>query len=176
MQLFANPYDTSATGFYFETAEEYAERYVARLPVEEYEIEFIDGDGWQSQIFAAADPRQGDIANFFALIDDLEGMSDEARAGAWFRMSNNGDKLKDVVESSESDHVDYVLFSSGAGYEAKALTEYAEHLVDEGAYGEIPKALEYYINCEAIGRDLRLNGDVSAEEFDGTYYIFNNYA
>lgn len=51
VQLFAQPYDCDATGFYFETYEEYqekAEKNVNRLgqKVEEYEFQFVDGSEW----------------------------------------------------------------------------------------------------------------------------------
>ena len=48
-QLHAQPYDLSATGFYFEAVEEFdakakANRNDYGQQVEEYEIQFIDGD------------------------------------------------------------------------------------------------------------------------------------
>ncbi|MEP3296768.1 MAG: hypothetical protein ABJO27_09875 [Pseudoruegeria sp.] len=48
-QLHAQPYDLSAAGFCFQTAEEYAEKANALrndygAPVEEFEIQFIDGE------------------------------------------------------------------------------------------------------------------------------------
>lgn len=47
--LYAQPYDISATGFYFDTADQYAEKVVKvkndyGQPVEEFEIQFIDGE------------------------------------------------------------------------------------------------------------------------------------
>ena len=47
--LFANPYDISASGFYFTSMEEYdaksaALRNECGQPVEEFEIDYIDGD------------------------------------------------------------------------------------------------------------------------------------
>ena len=48
-QLHAQPYDISAQGFYFDTAEEYRQKAAKNRNdfggiVEEYEIQFIDGD------------------------------------------------------------------------------------------------------------------------------------
>ena len=48
-QLHAQPYDLAANGFYFETAEEFTVKAKANRndygqEVEEYEIQFIDGD------------------------------------------------------------------------------------------------------------------------------------
>lgn len=48
-QLHAQPYDITANGFYFESLEDYADKAKSNRndygdPVEEYEIQFIDGD------------------------------------------------------------------------------------------------------------------------------------
>ena len=48
-QLHAQPFDISANGFYFKTAEEYATKANALCndysdPIEEFEIQFIDGE------------------------------------------------------------------------------------------------------------------------------------
>ena len=49
IMLHAQPYDLAAAGFYFKAAEEYAEKSAALRndygdPVEEFEIQFIDGE------------------------------------------------------------------------------------------------------------------------------------
>ena len=59
-QLHAQPYDISANGFYFETAEEYAAKANALRndygdPVEEFEIQFIDGEGIDCDLAKAID-------------------------------------------------------------------------------------------------------------------------
>jgi hypothetical protein len=46
----------------------------------------------------------------------------------------------------------------------------AEQFVEEGLYGEIPKALQYYIDYEAIARDLGM--DYSEIRIVGTNYIY----
>ncbi len=42
--------------------------------------------------------------------------------------------------------------------EADSYKDVASQMVDDGLYGEIPEQLVGYIDCDAIGRDLRLNG------------------
>jgi antirestriction protein len=32
--------------------------------------------------------------------------------------------------------------------------EYAEHLVDSGCFGDVPQSLQYYIDYEAVARDV----------------------
>lgn len=46
----------------------------------------------------------------------------------------------------------------------------AEQFVEEGLYGEIPKALQYYIDYEAIARDLAV--DYSPVKVSGCNFIY----
>lgn len=43
-------------------------------------------------------------------------------------------------------------------YETESMEELAEMLVDEGCFGEIPTAIENYIDYEKIARDLEFDG------------------
>ncbi len=62
-QLFAQPYDISASGFYFNTAEEYTTQ-ASKLrnsygqPVEEFELQFIDGESIDADLFKALNVNQ----------------------------------------------------------------------------------------------------------------------
>jgi len=72
--LFAQPYDITANGFYFHSVEDYNEnaeksRNSAGFPVEEYELQFIDGESIDAALFKALDVNQ---ANFGAFLDACE--------------------------------------------------------------------------------------------------------
>ena len=72
----ATPYDISATGFYFSTYDEYAEKAASHRneygdPVEEYEIQFIDGDN--SRLFKAVGVNQANLQTWFDKFEDLDG-------------------------------------------------------------------------------------------------------
>ncbi len=76
-QLHAQPYDLSATGFYFETAEEYIAKVKALRndygdPVEEFEIQFIDGDDIDCDLAKAIDLNQANFARYFEIVDQWE--------------------------------------------------------------------------------------------------------
>ena len=72
--LFAQPYDISASGFYFESFDDYLAKSSSLKngfgqPVEEFEIQFIDGedinsalaDAWElTQLHLSAFPDAGD--------------------------------------------------------------------------------------------------------------------
>ena len=82
--LFANPYNIDAGGFYFESADEFTEkspnltdRYVN--PVEEFEIDFIDGD--DATLFNACGIYQANLSTYF---DDIEPLSETEKAALYF--------------------------------------------------------------------------------------------
>lgn len=76
-QLFAQPYDISATGFYFETAEEYKKNANALRneygdPVEEFEIQFIDGEEIDCDLARTIGLNQANLVQFLDCIDDWD--------------------------------------------------------------------------------------------------------
>jgi len=76
-QLYAQPYDLSATGFYFETCEEYAVKSAALRndygePVEEFEIQFIDGDEIDYDLAGALGLNQINFAQFLSAVDNWD--------------------------------------------------------------------------------------------------------
>lgn len=146
--LHALPYDICASGFYFHSIEDYQVLATKAVnvdgyPVEEFEIQFIDGN-----------PIDAELAKAFQL-----------------NQSNIGHFLKAAVEWSEDQKIRYVIAAGECGgtpgmssgniddldieiHEIGSLRELAEQFVDEGLFGEIPKHLEYYIDFDAIARDL----------------------
>ena len=71
--LHAQPYDLAASGFYFDSAESYAAQ-AATLRndygqrVEEFEIQFIDGETLDAQLFAALSVNQANLGAFFEAV------------------------------------------------------------------------------------------------------------
>ena len=79
--LFAQPYDISAHGFYFRSLEEYNEKSASLLshygdPVEEFEIQFIDGDDLDCELFKALSIHQSTIGDYFSA---CEGFPDDQK-------------------------------------------------------------------------------------------------
>lgn len=162
--LYAQPYDVSAVGFYFETGEEYEEKAAANfndigLPVEEYELQFIDGEEIDSELFTALRPDQ---TNFGDYLDACVAWSKE-------------DKQKIIIAVGECGHIfdlcndtpDDVDMSI---YLLNSLKELAEMFIDEGLYGIIPDEIANYIDYEAIARDLR--HDYHETKIAGTRLIY----
>jgi len=147
-QLFAQPYDISASGFYFETAEEYAAK-VAIVkndygqPVEEFEIQFIDGEDIDSALANAWEINQ---ANFTAFLDAIDEWKEGRKIYYIIAVGECGYPHFDVADNPDDVEIDI--------FEIRDLKELAEQFVDEGLFGDIPERLEFYIDYDAIARDL----------------------
>ena len=149
--LFAQPYDISAAGFYFDSADDYAKK-AAKLkndhgePVEEFEIQFIDGDSIDADLAKAWSIHQGNISHFFDAVDDW----DEHEKQVFIIAVGECGYCFDPA-SVHPDDFDVDI------YHMDSMRELATHFVDEGLYGEIPQHLAYYIDYDAIARDLSVD-------------------
>lgn len=159
MQLYANPYDTSARGFYFSSFEQFEEEFEKRLPVEEYEIDFIDGTNEQAALFKVASITQANLKDWFEGIESLE---DYKMPAVYFLLSNGN--VSDFDEAIRK--ADDLSFGEGN------VQEYVERYIDDmGGPAELGKqTLEQYFDYESFARDWELNGDVMEFEFGGTTY------
>ncbi|MBO6814515.1 MAG: antirestriction protein ArdA [Rhizobiaceae bacterium] len=149
--LYAQPYNIDATGFYFETAEDYAakaknnhDRYGQF--VEEYEIQFIDGDEIDCNFAEALGLNQCNFARFLELTDEWEDQEKIRYIVAVDRVGYSFD-----LENDDIDQLDIDL------YEGDSLRELARHFVEEGLFGKIPESFQFYINYDAIARDLAMD-------------------
>ena len=163
-QLFAQPYDISATGFYFETPEEYnskskALRNSSGWFVEEFEIQFIDGETIDARLFEALSIHQG---NFPAYLEAVESWSHDEKIKVIIAVGEAGYKFTFETDSPDKFDVDL--------YEMDSLRELAIHFVEEGLFGEIPERLQNYLDYDAIARDLGM--DYSEITIDGTRYVY----
>lgn len=120
--LHAQPYNLDAVGFYFESLEDYEVRFEnARdsfgLQVEEFEIQFIDGEEGDAQLFEATGVNQATVSQFFDVIEDME----DYQKAALFFLLEQGYGLDEA-----QDNIDDVMIQEGD------LEEAAEQLFDEG--------------------------------------------
>ena len=162
--LFAQPYDISATGFYFESAEEYNSKSVSLMneygePVEEFEIQFIDGEGIDYKLFEALNITQCNIEAYFNAVENWE---EYQKINAIIAVGECGYKFDIFKDAPDDFNVDLYQFDT--------MKELAEHFVEEGLYGDIPQSIQYYIDYEAIARDLSM--DYAEIRIDGTNYIY----
>ncbi len=161
--LHAQPYDITANGFYFETLEEYQVK--ARdlrndygEPVEEFEIQFIDGDHIDCELAKAIGLNQSNIGQYF---DAVETWDTHEKRVVIIATGECGYAFTDQTQSSDFD-IDI--------YEVASLRELAEQFVEEGLFGETPDHLQSYIDYDAIARDLSM--DYSCIEIAGCHYVY----
>ena len=143
--LFAQPYDLAASGFYFTSADAYAAKADALRndygqPVEEFEIQFIDGETIDAQLFGALAVSQCTIAPFLEAVEDWD-YDDKVRiiiavgeVGVRFALG------KDAPNEVEVDL-----------YPIDSLSDLAVRFVEDGLFGEM--------------RERRVGGRFAADVF-----------
>lgn len=162
--FYAQPYDISATGFYFDTADQYqAKNRTIRndygQPVEEFEIQFIDGETIDAQLAEALGINQANICRVIELIDEW---SDDQKIRAIVAVGECGYSFD--ADSFDPHGLDIVL------YEIDCLRDLASQFVDEGLFGDIPDNIRVYLDYEMIARDLSC--DYSMISIDGANYAY----
>ena len=131
--LYAQPFDITACGFYFDSPEDYAHK-SSKLknehgqPVEEFEIQWIDGDEIDCALANAWSLHQGDVPAFFAALDDWD---EHQKRCFILAVGECGYRFNAATDHPDDFDVDI--------YEMDSLVELAEHFVEEGFYGEIPE-------------------------------------
>ena len=163
-KLYAQPYDISASGFYFETVEEYNTQ-ASKLknsygqPVEEFEFQFIDGEGIDAALFKALGVHQG---NFPSYLEAIEEWGEDDKIIVIIAVGEAGYNFNLGEDAPDQFDIDL--------YELNSLKELAEQFVEEGLFGEIPTSIQNYLDYDAIARDLAM--DYSEIRIDGRNYIY----
>ncbi len=148
--LYAQPYDMTAKGFFFERHEDFTAQ-AGNLrnsfgdPVEEFEIQLIDGDAIDCELAQAIGFNQANLADFLAYVADWD---------TWEKTC--------VITAVGECGYDFGAQSSPEDfgidiYHVDSLRELAEQFVDEGLFGDIPEPLQSYIDYDAIARDLAVD-------------------
>ncbi|MBI1274452.1 antirestriction protein ArdA [bacterium] len=164
-QLYAQPYDISATGFFFETVEEYDQRAAALRNsygqlVEEFEIQFIDGKSIDAELFEALGVHQGDIQAYMEATD------------SW----SDDEKVRVIIALSEVGY-DFALgkdlpskFEDMDLYEIDSLRDLAIQFVEDGLFGDIAENIKCFLDFDAIGDYL--GTDYCETTVAGTRYVY----
>ncbi len=162
--LHAQPYDISATGFYFRSLEDYEQKSTNHKndygdEVEEYEIQFIDGDDLDCDLFKALSIHQGNFNHYFTACEDWD---DDQKIKVIIAVDEAGYDFE--LENGDPDDFDIDL------YEQDTLRDLAEQFIEEGLFGEIPENIRFYLDYDAIARDLGM--DYTEIRLNGTNYIY----
>ncbi|MEO1724551.1 MAG: antirestriction protein ArdA, partial [Pseudomonadota bacterium] len=146
--LYAQPYDLSAVGFFFESAEEYRTkapglRNAHGQSVEEFEIQFIDGEAIDAALAVALGIYIPQLAAFFEAVETWD---EDQKLRAIIAVGECGYAFDWATADPDGFDVDI--------YEGLPLRDLAEQFVEEGLFGEIPERLAFYLDYDAIARDL----------------------
>jgi hypothetical protein len=136
---------------YFDDADSYARQADALRndygqPVEEFEIQFIDGETIDAALADAWGLNQTNFARFFEIVDDW---SNDQKHRFIVAVGECGFSFDPATVDPDEFDVDL--------YETDSLRDLAEQFVDEGLFGDIPKHLANYIDYDAIARDLAMD-------------------
>jgi hypothetical protein len=161
--LYAQPYNIDATGFYFDSLKDYetkAENLTDRYgqPVEEFEIQFIDGDA--PELFEACRIHQGNLDTWF---DEVEPMTDYDKIALYFLCNCQGYQLDNAMQKLED-----------VSLSETTLQGAAEEFFDEIYLPEIPESVRFYIDYAKFARDCEIGGDMTEFEYNGTAWTCTN--
>jgi hypothetical protein len=138
--LYANPYDTSYTGFYFDTIDQFNQK-LSQANYEEVEIDYIDGDN--PRLFQSAKIHQGNV--------DLDRYSDDSQEALSIGYLIEIMHLDEAIKRR-----DEVILHRGS------LADYAFELVsDVYPLDQLPDLIRNHIDYASIARDLELNSEVA---------------
>lgn len=170
MKFYANPYNTDATGFYFETYEEFTEKMEEAKdsfgnPVEEFMIDVIDGAREELQLVEAIGVSQGNIEEVIEFIDTSD---DNEWPTVFFLLDNN---ICYDLDDAKRKSRDYSVSKW-------SLLDAATELFNGCYLCLIPKDsrrfIEQYINYDSFANDCEVDGDMVEFEFGGKTYTCTN--
>jgi hypothetical protein len=142
MMLYAQPYDCTKTGFYFNDLEQYEERASGI----EYELQRIECEDYPFE------PGQGNIELFFQLIDELT-LDELVKCRFLICQGYGVGQLRDELDNWQ-------------GFQG-TLTEYVEEIIEDM---DLPQSLARYFDADKYKRDLECEGFYT--EFEGyVFYV-----
>ena len=116
---------------------------LGKIGCEEVEIQLINGDLHLCQLAKALNIGQCDLHLWF---DELDDLSSEDTARIIFLL-DLGFRIGDALSRYEDVCLHY-----------GTTEDYAQDLIEETT--DIPENLRYYIDYEAIARDMKINGEI----------------
>ena len=154
--FYAQPYSIDHTGFYFEDMTEFETGMdkLNALGCEEVEIQFIDGDDHQADLAKAAEINQATVNVWFETLENL----DEQDTVQLCYLLERGFDLDEALRR----YKEVCIFHGKAA-------DYAQELMEDII--DIPENLRFYIDYEAIARDMGYNGEI--EELDREVIVTN---
>lgn len=163
LRLHATPYNLDASGFYFTNAEEYKTKSSTHFDnygilVEEFEIQFIDGD--DAALFNACSINQSNLNIWF---DDIEFLQDYEKVNLYYLVAIAGYNLEQALNKIDEPSIS-----------ESNLLDAATELFDECYLHSVPANVHCYIAYDQFARDCQLGGDMCEFEYASTTYTCTN--
>ena len=131
------------------------------LPVADMEAELIRIFGEGDHEYMIQDSEADfpireceDLEKLNEFADQFEALSEHDQAKVCYLIDDLGYDRDEAMDKHDD-----VIF-----YEGQDLEEVAESLIDDGCFGDIPKAIASYIDYKAIARDLGYDGYVETSK------------
>jgi antirestriction protein len=179
-RYYAQPYSPSATGFYFDSLEDFNTKFakMAKRGVEEFELQFIDGSADDSDLFRALEISQGTIDKWF---EEVQPLPEHEKAGLYVMFSMMGERdLDEAIQKVQEDNpvvfegnikdyaYDYIDSTGSLDNAVKNIAESREKLRNKKQFSEYEQFINNYFDYDSYGRDYLINADSEeAERFDG---------
>jgi hypothetical protein len=161
--LHATPYNLDATGFYFDGIAEYKDKAINHLDsygnlVEEFEIQFIDGD--DAALFEACGIDQSNLSTWF---NDIAFLQDYEKISLYYLLRCAGYTINQAF-----DRLDEPCITESS------LRDAAAELFDECYLHTIPENVRYYIDYASFAKDCEMGGDLTEFEYNNRTYTCTN--
>ena len=162
--FYSQPYDISAERFYFRSIDEFSKqsadlKYQHGQPVEEFEIQFIDGDLIDFDLAKAWGVNQANISRYFEVAEEWD---EHEKIRFILAVGECGCDFDPNKVSADGFDVDI--------YRLDSMRDLAIEFVEEGLFAEISERFQSYIDYDAIARDLSM--DYSEAVVAGERLIF----
>ena len=149
LTLYAQPYEFDASGFYFDSFEDYQAKYNSNFNVygqhvEEYEIQFIDGSAIDCDLFKAV-KGEYNLKAFFMVANTWEDC-DKIPLIIAYEENITSEPFNEEVTSDMFQDIDI--------YYDMSFEDLAWEFIKNGLFGDIPEHLENYLDIEKMARDL----------------------
>ena len=149
--FYAQPYDISAEGFYFREFDEYSNQAATAKnqygdKVEEFEIQFIDGNQLDCELAKAWGVNQANIERFIEVSEEWD---DEEKIR--FILAVGEGSLSFDPDTVDPWNLDIDV------YRMDSLEELAVEVVEGWCFGDTSDRLKPYIDYKAIADDLSID-------------------
>lgn len=163
--LHATPYKLSATGFYFTDMDDYQAKAKCHLDaygnlVEEFEIQFIDGD--DAELFGACGIGQSNINVWF---EDIEFLHDYTKISLYYLVGVAGYSLGQALNK-----LDEPSICEGG------ILDAATEMFDECWLPNIPDVVKFYVDYRKFAHDCQMGGDMFEFEYKNETFTCTNAA